>query len=140
MTPPPLPPFAVAAPEDGHTLAKVLRSRLHESQPSWAQVRAWIEGRRVKVGDAVCTDPARRLKEGDRVEFLVRAVAVLRGATADDHVIRHLDEHVVVVEKAAGINTVRHPAERDWKDKRRKLDPTLQDLAQWAIAKRLNKP
>jgi 23S rRNA pseudouridine1911/1915/1917 synthase len=140
MTPPPLPPFAVAAPEDGHTLAKVLRSRLHESQPSWALVRGWIEGRRVKVADAVCTDPARRLKEGDRVEFLARPVTAPPGATADDLVVRHLDEHVVVVEKAAGINTVRHPAEREWRDKRRRLDPTLQDLTRWAIAKRLNKP
>jgi 23S rRNA pseudouridine1911/1915/1917 synthase len=137
---PPFTHFTIAAPEDGHTLAKVLRSRLHESQPSWADVRRLIESRRVKVGDAVCTDPARRLKEGERVELLATPVPAPRGASADDLVVRHLDEHVVVVEKASGINTVRHPAELDWPDKRRKLDPTLQDLTQWAVARRLGRP
>jgi 23S rRNA pseudouridine1911/1915/1917 synthase len=135
-----LPSFTVTTPETGHTLAKVLRSRLHASQPSWADVRKLIESRRVKVGDAVCTDPARRLKEGERVELLARPAPTPRGATAADLVVRHLDDHVVVVEKASGLNTVRHPAELDWPDKRRKLDPTLQDLTQWAIARRLNRP
>jgi 23S rRNA pseudouridine1911/1915/1917 synthase len=135
-----LPAFTVSTSEDGHTVAKVLRSRLHEAQPSWADVRKLIEARRVTVGDAVCTDPARRLKEGERVELLAKPIPTPRGATADDLVIRHLDEHLVVVEKASGINTVRHPAELDWPDKRRRLDPTLQDLTQWAIAKRMNRP
>ena len=52
--------------------------------------------------------------------------------------IRHLDEDVVVVEKASGISTVRHPAERTWKDSRRELAPTLDDITQQAIAKRLH--
>jgi 23S rRNA pseudouridine1911/1915/1917 synthase len=55
-------------------------------------------------------------------------------------VIRHLDEHVVVVEKPAGVNTVRHPAELEWSEERRAADPTLEDLAQWAIARELDRP
>jgi 23S rRNA pseudouridine1911/1915/1917 synthase len=47
---------------------------------------------------------------------------------------------VVVVEKPAGINTVRHPSELKWSEKRRELVPTLQDVTQWAIAKQLNRP
>src|SRR5579883_938365 len=140
MPPHNLPPFAVVAAEEGHTLAKVLRSRLHEGQPSWADVRKLIEARRVTVGDSVCTDPARRLKEGEQVKLLAKAVAQPRGSTPGDLVVRHLDDHVVVVEKASGINTVRHPAELEWPDKRRRLDPTLQDLTQWAVAPRLNRP
>jgi 23S rRNA pseudouridine1911/1915/1917 synthase len=135
-----LPPFHVTIPEVGHTLAKVLRSRLHESQPSWSAVNALITGRRVKVGDSLCTDPARRLKEGEVVELLAKPVHRPRAATTDGLVIRHLDEHVVVVEKPSGINTVRHPSELGWPDKHRQLDPTLQDLAQWATAKRLTRP
>jgi 23S rRNA pseudouridine1911/1915/1917 synthase len=136
----PLPPFTVIAPETGHTLAKVLRSRLHESQPSWADVRKLIEGRRVKVGDSVCTDSARRLNEGELVTLLDKPVHQPRTATPDGLVIRHLDDHVVVVEKPAGINTVRHPSELEWSEKRKELVPTLQDVTQWAIAKRLNRP
>jgi 23S rRNA pseudouridine1911/1915/1917 synthase len=134
-----LPPFTVAANEAGHTLAKVLRSRMYESQPSWNQIRDIISGRRVKVGDSLSTDPARRLKEGELVELLANAVHRPRTATKDGLVIRHLDEHVVVLEKPSGVNTVRHPSELEWPDKHRELDPTLQDLAQWAIAKRLNR-
>ncbi len=140
MVPPQLPPFLVAAPEDGHTLAKVLRSRLHESQPSWSAVRTLIEGRRVTVGGNVCPDPARRLKEGETVELLAKAPVAPPGVTAGEVVIRHLDEHVVVVEKPPGVNSVRHPAELAWKETRRRLDPTLQDLAQWAVARKLSRP
>jgi 23S rRNA pseudouridine1911/1915/1917 synthase len=54
-------------------------------------------------------------------------------------VIRHLDDDVVVVEKASGVSTVRHPAERQWDETRRKLVPTLDDVTQQAIANRLGK-
>ena len=43
-------------------------------------------------------------------------------------VLRHVDQHVIVVEKPAGIPTVRHPAERDWLADRRERVPTLDDL------------
>ncbi len=135
-----LPPFPVAVVETGHTLAKVLRSRLHESQPSWADVRKVIEGRRVMVGDSVCTDSARRLSEGEVVTLLDHATHRPRTATPDGLVIRHLDDHVVVVEKPAGMNTVRHPSELEWSEERRQLVPTLQDVTQWAVAKKLNRP
>lgn len=135
-----LPPFPVIAPEGGHTLAKVLRSRLHETAPSWNDVRALITGRRVKVGDSLCTDPARRLTEGEVVELLAKPLHRPKSATPEGLVIRHLDEHVVVVEKPAGVNSVRHPSELEWPEKHRQLDPTLQDLTQWAIAARLDRP
>jgi 23S rRNA pseudouridine1911/1915/1917 synthase len=131
--------FTVTPPEAGHTLAKVLRSRLHEAQPSWNDVRALVTGRRVKVGDSLCTDPARRLKEGEVVELLAKPVHRPKTATPEGLVVRHLDDHVIVVEKPPGVNSVRHPSELVWPDKHRRLDPTLQDLAQWAAAQRLNR-
>jgi 23S rRNA pseudouridine1911/1915/1917 synthase len=133
-----LPPFTVAPQEAGHTLAKVLRSRL--GGPSWNDVRKLIAARRVKVGDSICSDDARRLKENEVVVLLEHPKPLPRVAHPDRLVIRHLDEHVVVVEKPAGINTVRHPAELEWSDQRRELDPTLEDLTQWAIAKQLERP
>ncbi len=135
-----LPPFPVSIPEAGHTLAKVLRSRLHESQPSWTVVNALITGRRVNVGDALCTDPARRVKAGELVTLLSNAVHRPKAATPDGLVVRHLDDHVVVVEKPAGVNSVRHPTELAWAEKHKRLDPTLQDLAQWATAAKVKRP
>jgi 23S rRNA pseudouridine1911/1915/1917 synthase len=133
-----LPPFTVCAAEAGHTLAKVLRSRL--GGPSWTDVRKLIAARRVKVGDAVCSDDARRLKEDEVVVLLDQPKPLPRVAHPQRLVVRHLDEHVVVVEKPAGVNTVRHPAELEWSEQRRQLDPTLEDLTQWAIAHKLGRP
>ena len=129
--------FSVIDAEAGHTLAKVLRSRLHESQPSWTDVRNLVTGRRVKVNRTICVDPTRRLKLGEAIEFLAQSLPKPKGITPTDLPIRHLDDHVVVVEKAAGINSVRHPAELEWPEKHKALDPTLQDLAQWATAANL---
>ena len=134
----PLAPFTVIAPEAGHTLAKVLRSRLHESQPSWKDVRALVEARRVRIDGDVCTDEARRLREGELVELLAQPKPLPKEAHPERLVVRHLDGHVVVVEKPAGVNSVRHPSELEWSEQRKRLVPTLQDLATWAVARRLN--
>jgi 23S rRNA pseudouridine1911/1915/1917 synthase len=121
----------------GQTLAAVLRAARPEL--SWSKARALVTGRRVRVNGELWLDPARRLKEGDVVELLGRPARLPEAVTAE-LTIRHLDEHVAVVEKPAGINTVRHPAERDWTDRRRALAPTLEDRLQLAIAVRLQRP
>jgi len=131
--------FAVAVVESTHTLAKVLRSRLHESLPSWNDVRRMIETRRVTIDGTVCTDSARRLKEGELVELLSNSAHRPKATTPGGLVIRHLDDHVVVVEKPSGLNTVRHPTELEWSAKRKELVPTLQDIAQAAVANQLHR-
>jgi 23S rRNA pseudouridine1911/1915/1917 synthase len=132
-----LAPFTVSPQEEGYTLAKVLRSRL--GGPSWNDVRKLIAARRVKVGDAICSDEARRLKENEVVVLLEHPKPLPRVAHPERMVVRHLDEHVVVVEKPSGVNTVRHPAELEWSEARRELDPTLEDLTQWAVAHQLHR-
>ena len=132
-----LAPFTVSPQEAGFTLAKVLRSRL--GGPSWNDVRKLIAARRVQVGDAICSDEARRLKENEAVVLLEHPKTLPRTAHPERLVVRHLDEHVVVVEKPSGVNTVRHPAELEWSEERRELDPTLQDLTQWAVAHQLGR-
>jgi 23S rRNA pseudouridine1911/1915/1917 synthase len=46
----------------------------------------------------------------------------------------------VVVEKPGGIPTVRHPAEREWPERRKALNPTLEDHVLKAIAGREGRP
>src|SRR5262245_11279752 len=106
------------------TLAALLRRLL--SDHSWGQIRRLIETRRVKIEGELCLDPARRLREGLTVELLDRPAA--KPHQHEDVVIRHLDEHVVVIEKPSGMNTVRHPAEREWTERRKALSPTLEDI------------
>jgi 23S rRNA pseudouridine1911/1915/1917 synthase len=106
------------------TLAAALRRWLPGQ--SWTQVRKLIAARRVKLNGELWLDDVRRMKTGDEVEILAapeKAVSHL-----DQLVLRHVDEHVVVVEKPAGIPTVRHPAEREWLADRRLKVPTLDDL------------
>jgi 23S rRNA pseudouridine1911/1915/1917 synthase len=129
--------FTIPDEQANATLAAVLRGRLPGQ--SWKQIRQVVSGRRVKVNGELWLDPARRLKAGDTVELLGRAEKLPESFT-DDLVVRHLDGHVVVVEKPSGINTVRHPSELNWKDVRRGLSPTLQDRLQLAIAARLRQP
>jgi 23S rRNA pseudouridine1911/1915/1917 synthase len=126
-----LEPFPVPAEEAGATLAAVLRKRLPGQ--SWRQVRDLVAGRRVQVLGELCLDPARRLRAGDTVELLPRPAP--RPRQPEQVVLRHLDEHVVVVEKPAGLCTVRHPLERDWSERRRDLSPTLEDLVPRLIAR-----
>ena len=131
-----LEPFAVPAEQAGQTLAAVLRSRLPGE--SWSQVRALVAARRLKVLGELCLDPARRLKAGDTVELLARPAAKPR--QPEMIAVRHLDEHVVVVEKPSGMNTVRHPSEREWSQRRKDLSPTLEDLVPKVIARREGAP
>jgi len=106
---------------------------------AWSQSRQFVSSRRVRRNGELCLDPARRLKEGDVVALLAKPERVPRSHT-DELTIRHLDDHLVVVEKPAGISTTRHPAERDWTPRRRALTPTLEDRLQQAIALKLRVP
>jgi 23S rRNA pseudouridine1911/1915/1917 synthase len=127
-------PINVSPEQANQTLAAVLRGLLQGH--TWKQVRQFVSGRRVKLNGELCLDPARRLKVGDKVELLGRPER-LPEAFTEDLVVRYLDDHVVIVEKPSGINTVRHPDELTWKAVRRGLSPTLEDRLRDAIASRL---
>src|SRR5262249_40406263 len=108
----------------GATIAAILRK--HFPDRSWSAVRQLVAARRSLINTDLCLDPARRLKAGGSVEVLDQPLP--KPPAREDIVIRHVDRHVVVVEKPAGIPTVRHPAERDWPAQRKVLVPTLDDL------------
>src|SRR5438045_852232 len=93
--------FPVPAAHAGKTLAALLRIMLPGQ--SWTQVRKLIEARRVQLNGEVWLDDARRLKEGDTVEVLARP-AKSPQQHIDQIPIRYIDEHLVVVEKPAGIS------------------------------------
>ena len=116
--------FQVTADLANQTLAALLRRWLPGQ--SWSQVRKLVAGRRVRINGELWLDDARRLKEGDRVEVLKQPER--KQEFLDKITLRHIDTHIVVVEKPSGISTVRHPAEYDWTAERRALVPTLDDL------------
>ena len=120
----------VTAADLGGTLAAFLRARL--DQASWSQVQKLVRSRHVLIHGNVCTDVARRLKEGEVVKVLDAAAPKLPGAK--DVQIVHLDDDVVVVNKPPGVTTTRHHEELSWPARRKQLQPTLEEMVPEAIA------
>jgi 23S rRNA pseudouridine1911/1915/1917 synthase len=121
----------VTSEQEGMTLAALLRGLLPER--SWSQVRRLIETRQVRIGGELCLDSARRVHEAESVELLDQPLLPPRQEQAI--LIRYLDPHLVVVEKPSGLSTVRHPAERNWNERRKALSPTLEDIVPRLIAR-----
>ena len=113
----------------GEPLATMLRRILPGR--SWSEVKKVVIGRKVQVNGNLCTDETRRMKAGDIVKIFDEAMA---RPVSDEHlVIRHQDEHVIVVEKPAGLTTQRHVEEAHWDDARKNRQPTLEELLQRII-------
>jgi 23S rRNA pseudouridine1911/1915/1917 synthase len=128
--------FIVQADESGQTLAAVVRRRLGLS---WARVKALIESHKPRIDRQPCGDPARRVRAGQRVEWAGRSQprparrrpappAIPAEPVPDGIVVRHVDDAVLVVEKPAGLTTMRHRSEAAEFGRGRKFLPkTLAD-------------
>jgi 23S rRNA pseudouridine1911/1915/1917 synthase len=130
----------VTAADRGQTLAAFLRAKLAANDPatgtaSWSQVQKLVRSRRVMIHGNICTDTARRLKDGEVVKVLAAAAAA--PPKADDVRVVHLDDQVVVVDKPTGITTTRHTEELSWPTRRRQVQPTLDELVPDAISRYL---
>jgi 23S rRNA pseudouridine1911/1915/1917 synthase len=112
-------PLIVSPDQADVTLAALVREALPGT--SWSQAKELCAGGRVQVDGALATDPARRMRAGERVEILADGAASKRVLT---ELVVHLDSEVVVVRKPAGILTV--PFERSDRD-------TLLALARVAV-------
>ncbi len=113
------------------TLAAALKRLLRCN--SWGDARKIISQRRVQINGNLCLDPARRLVERD----VVKVWPTPRPKPVDETAIRfvHVDDDLVIVEKPAGVTSVRHFEERRMKHKRKQLQPTLEELIPMALAK-----
>jgi 23S rRNA pseudouridine1911/1915/1917 synthase len=125
----------VTADDGGQTLSAFLRARL--AGLSWSQVQKLVRSRHVLVHGNVCTDAARRLKEGEVVKVLEVAAAPL--PRADDVRVVHVDDEVVVVDKPTGLTSTRHHEELSWPARRRQAQPTLEELVPDAIGRHLHR-
>lgn len=136
--------FTVSRKEAGRSLVDFLAARLATDRVPVSQL---VRGHKVRVGGAACLDPGRRVQAGQRVEVqLVEKAAAkpVRLAPAEflrslpiPPVIRHLDAQIVVVDKPAGLTTMRHAEDvaEFGTRARRYLPPTLADLVPLLIAR-----
>ncbi len=123
--------FRVLPQLENQTVAAALRHWLPGQ--SWGQIRRLLKGRQVMISGNLCVDAGRRLKLQDVVKILPHPTAPL--PRADDIVVRHLDEHVAVVEKPSSLTSNRHKEEVDWPARRKQLQPTLDEMLRHVLAK-----
>lgn len=107
----------------GSSLAQAIKQA--SPSQSWKDVKRTIETRHVQVNGNLCVDEGRRLATGDVVK--VTPSSLSPPITARDIKLVHVDEHVVVVDKPAGVTTERHPEEQHWPARRKQLQPTLDE-------------
>jgi 23S rRNA pseudouridine1911/1915/1917 synthase len=96
--------FAVPAGKRGEPLDRVLR----EQHPgaSWGEVRRLIETGKVSIDGAVQRDTVHRVSAGAQIELRMAAARQREGPRLPSGAMVHVDGHVVVVQKPAGISTV----------------------------------
>jgi 23S rRNA pseudouridine1911/1915/1917 synthase len=123
--------FHVSPEVAGRTVSAAMRAWLPER--SWSQVRQLVRSRRVTVNGNVCVDESRRLAETDVVKLLSQSAK--KPPDEQDVRLQYLDQHVVVVEKPAGVTSNRHAEEKGWPSRRRQLQPTLDELLPEVIAR-----
>jgi 23S rRNA pseudouridine1911/1915/1917 synthase len=82
-------------------------------------------------------DESRRLAEGEVVKVLAHSAP--KPPQDDDVRLRYLDQHLVIVEKPAGMTSIRHREERNWTIRRRQQQPTLEECLPRLIAQKVGK-
>jgi 23S rRNA pseudouridine1911/1915/1917 synthase len=123
--------FVASVDQAGLTVLAALRQWLPGS--SWSAVRRLLADRHVVVNGSLCLDEARRIKTGETVTLYG---AQLRPPPAEHDVrVVWLDRDIIVVDKPAGMVTLRHAAERNWTEQKRRRQPALDDLIPGLIAR-----
>jgi 23S rRNA pseudouridine1911/1915/1917 synthase len=94
-----------------------------------------IANRHVQINGNLCLDEGRKLQAGDVIKVWSEPLAA--PPKADDVRILFQDAHIIVVEKPAGMTTVRHAEERSWPSRRKQFQPTLDELIARILTKKL---
>lgn len=97
-----------------------------------------LAGRRVRINGSPCSSPEWRLRAGQRVEVAAPAAVTEVAPEQPPIAVRHVDDTIVVVEKPAGLTTMRHDDEAAefGARGRRFLPKTLADLLPDLLAAR----
>ncbi len=96
--------FVASEGRGAQPLDRLLREQ-HEGA-SWAEVRRLIETGKVSVNGAVQRETALRVAGGAQIELRMAAARHREGPRLPPGSIVHVDPHLVVVQKPAGISTV----------------------------------
>ncbi|MEN9889653.1 MAG: hypothetical protein RL559_1690 [Pseudomonadota bacterium] len=133
--------FSAAAAQHGQRLDRALAELIPEFSRSYLQQR--VEAGDVLVDDRPVSKPASKLRQGQALAICLRPTPQSSAFMAEDLPIEtvHLDEHLRVVNKPAGL--VVHPAPGHWRGTLLNgllaLDGQAKDLPRGGIVHRLDK-
>jgi 23S rRNA pseudouridine1911/1915/1917 synthase len=129
--------LTVSRTEAGRNIVDWLGARLSLSRAAALKL---LQERKVRLAGAPCSNPAWRLRAGQRVEVQLapQKKQQTRSREGPTPVIRYLDDDLVVVDKPPGLTTMRHAEEAaEFGSRgRRFLPATLQDQLPGLIAAR----
>lgn len=123
--------YHIGPAQNGLALAAAIKAVVKDC--SWGQAKKWLLNRHVQVNGNLCLDAARRVKEKDVVKVWHQPLA--KPIESSDLRLAYWDDYLLVVEKPAGVTSVRHFEERKISTKRRQLQPTLEELLPPVLAK-----
>lgn len=123
--------FVVTSESAGAVLGSL---RKHVPELTWSAARKHLAARQIAVNSILCVDEGRRVVEGDVIE--VRTQALPAPPRDEDIQILHLDGQIVVVNKPAGMLSLRHPGDANWRQQRRDLQPSLEECLSRLIKRR----
>lgn len=123
--------YHVDAANGGLPVAAALKALAKDC--SWGQAKKWLLNRHVQINGNLCLDAARKVKEKDVIKVWNEPLA--KPIEVTDIRLAYWDEHLLIVEKPAGVTSVRHFEERKISTKRRQLQPTLEELLPPVLAK-----
>jgi 23S rRNA pseudouridine1911/1915/1917 synthase len=115
-------------------LALLAAVRQFRAGDSWSTARRLVHNRHVQVNGNLCVDEGRKLQAGDVVKIWQEPREA--PPRPEDIKIRHIDGHLVVVEKPAGVTTVRHAEEQLWPNRRKQSHPTLDEIVQQILTRK----
>jgi 23S rRNA pseudouridine1911/1915/1917 synthase len=126
----------VNAQDDGQVLERAIKK--HFDTWSWGDVRRSIRGRHIQINGNLCVDCLRKVTSRDVIKLWKEPLA--KPVAVEDVRFVFVDDFLVVVEKPPGITSVRHFEERNLSDRRRQLQPTLEELLPQALDRYFHPP
>lgn len=118
--------------DDKQMVLAAMRQHLPDG-PSWSAVKKILRARRVAIGGVLCVDEGRQLANGEVITILDHPLPP--PPTDKDVNIRYVDADLVVVEKPAGMVTLRRKSDLAWSWARKNLQPTLDECVPRLIGK-----
>jgi len=122
--------FTVTSETAGAVLAAL---RKHLGAMPWSQVKKHLANRLISINGILCIDEGRRVEPGDVIEL--RTHPLPPPPSDNDVRILFVDQHLVVSHKPAGMLSLRHPGDLNWRQQRKDRQPSLEECLHRLLAR-----